>query len=101
MNIGGAQAGVGTAATVGTEKLCGILFNAGAITSTTTATVCSWRAPYRVGVHFDDAEAIAAPGTADDNDAWGAIENAAYAPATTGAGIGHAGFYLAYWQSTC
>ena len=52
----------------------------------------------QVGVHFDADENIGAPATA-------ASPNFVYTEndpaATTGAGLGYAGFYLAYWQNSC
>jgi len=102
ITIENAQNGVGASTTLGTDRLCGILFSAAAVTTTVTATVCSYVAPFKVGVHFDSQEAIGAGTpvvTAANN--WGAIENAYSPPTTLGEGIGHAGFYLAYWQTVC
>lgn len=102
ITIENAQNGVGASTTLGTDRLCGILFSAAAVTTTVTATVCSYVAPFKVGVHFDSQEAIGAGTpvvTAANN--WGAIENAYSPPTTLGEGIGHAGFYLAYWQNVC
>jgi len=104
ITIDNAQDGVGTAATQGTDKLCGILFNASpTATESDTATVCSYVTPFRVGVHFDSSEAIGAPPTVAAADNYNAIENAAQGPGTTsnGAGTGTNGFWLAYWQNTC
>ena len=83
--------------------MCGIQFNAGVITLLATATVCSYRTPFRVGVHFDDSESIGVTAAIDDADNLDHIENAANPPATTslGAGVGSNGFWLAYWQNTC
>ena len=85
------------------DKICGILFSAGAITLLAHATVCSYVTPFRVGVHFDSSEAIGAPPTVAAADNYNAIENAAQGPGTTsnGAGTGTNGFWLAYWQNTC
>ena len=102
ITIENAQNGVGASTTLGNDRLCGILFSAAAVTTTVTATVCSYVAPFKVGVHFDSGEAIGAGTpvvTAANN--WGAIENAYSPPTTLGEGIGHAGFYLAYWQTVC
>lgn len=101
ITIDNAQDGVGAATTLGTDKLCGLLFNAGLITETDTATVCSYVAPFKVGVHFDSGEAIGAPPVVTAGDNYGGIENAYQDPTTTGTGIGHMGFYLAYWQTVC
>merc|ERR1712183_1229699 len=92
------QPGTGTAGALGTDKLCGILFNAGAITSTATATACTFQTPFKVGVHFDADEAIGHPASADN--AWDKVENA-IGTGTTGEGTGYNGFWLAYWQNTC
>ena len=83
------------------DKICGILFSAGAITLLAHATVCSYVTPFRVGVHFDSSEAIGVPTVLADGDNWSAIENAYKAPTTTGEGIGTMGFWLAYWQVVC
>ena len=95
----------------GEDKICGIIFSAdaskvGAAAGTTAAqaTACSFKTPFRVGVHFDSTEAIGAPADAavGTNDAaWKKVENAALDPSTGGEGIGYNGFWLAYWQNTC
>ena len=79
------------------------MFNAGAAALQVTATVCSYKTPFRVGVHFDANEAIGVTASTDDADNYDHIENAANPPATTslGAGVGSNGFWLAYWQNTC
>ena len=69
-----------------------------------TATACTFKSPFRVGVHFDNGESITTPPAAlVGNDLWGAIENAIAVtnPATVGEGTGYNGFWLAYWQNTC
>ena len=60
---------IGTSGSIGVEKICGIVFSAdasktGAAAGTTAVveTACSYKIPFRVGVHFDTAEALAAPG---------------------------------------
>jgi len=103
ITIGNAQNGVGTSATLGYDKVCGIIFSASpSLTSTATATACSYTSPFRVGVHFDASEALGAPPTTD-GDNHSATENSQQTPSTTsnGAGVGHMGFWLAYWQNTC
>ena len=79
------------------------MWNAGAVgAADTSATVCSYVTPFRVGVNFDASEAIgAAPTTDGDN--LSATENSQEDPATTsnGAGVGYSGFWLAYWQVAC
>merc|ERR1712037_404887 len=103
ITIESAQDLVGTATGIGIDKLCGIQFNAGSIADTATETVCSWKTPFRVGVHFDDSEAIVVTANIADANNFNAVENAANPPATTslGAGVGSNGFWLAYWQNTC
>merc|ERR1712156_561660 len=58
-------------------------------------TICSFTNPFRVGVHFDSDEIFGAQtsGTFDST------ENEVDANGM--AGLGHNGFYLAYWQNTC
>ena len=68
---------------------------------TALATACSFKTPFRVGVHFDIGEAIAiAPNAAAGNNLSG-VENAILNPSTAGEGIGTSGFWLAYWQNSC
>ena len=62
------------------------------------ATACSFSVPFKVGVHFDADENIGAPGTAASPN-FDHTENDP--AATTGAGFGTAGFWLAYWQNSC
>lgn len=84
------------------NKICGFLWNAIAGNAgTTLATACTFKTPFRVGVHFDIGEAIALrPNAAAGNNLSGA-ENAILNPSTAGEGIGTSGFWLAYWQNTC
>ena len=91
------------------EKICGVVFSAdasktgaAAITTAVVETVCSYKIPFRVGVHFDEAEAIAAPGVAAAPAVlWGNVEDATVTGSATGEGIGYSGFWLAYWQNSC
>ena len=84
------------------NKICGFLWNAiAANTGTALATACTFKTPFRVGVHFDIGEAIAiAPNAAAGNNLSG-VENAILNPSTAGEGIGTSGFWLAYWQNSC
>lgn len=102
ITIDNAQNGVGAATTLGTDRICGILWSADGIATTATATVCSYRTPWRIGVHFDAIEAIGATPTTD-GDNLSKTENAQEDPATTsnGAGVGYMGFWLNYWQLAC
>ena len=103
------QPSIGTSGSLGVEKICGIIFSADASktgaaagTTATVETVCSWKTPFRVGVHFDTAEALAAPGAAAAPAVlWGNVEDATVAGSATGEGIGYSGFWLAYWQNSC
>ena len=89
------------------DKICGIVWNAAptAAPAAVQQTACSFSTPFRVGVRFDTGEAIATTAaTADDEDAYEAIENAispGTGTGTVGEGVGYNGFYLAYWQNTC
>ena len=94
LDITALQATIGSAGSLGNNRVCGVLF-AGAV-GTAHATACSWATPFKVGVHFDADDAIGAPPTAA---ARNAFENDP--AATTGAGLGYSGFYMAYWQNTC
>ena len=92
------QPGTGTSTTVaGTNRICGSLFNAISTATITHATACSYSVPFRVGVHMDDAETIAASGAA----AAPNLDRPENAPVVAGSGQGYQGFYLNYWQNTC
>ena len=103
------QPSIGTSGAIGVEKICGVVFSAdasktgaAAITTAVVETVCSYKIPFRVGVHFDEAEAIAAPGVAAAPAVlWGNVEDATVTGSATGEGIGYSGFWLAYWQNSC
>merc|ERR1712173_500253 len=68
-------------------------------TIATTASVCSFSTPFKIGVHFDEDESIAA----DPDEAKAPNLNKAENDplATGGAGYGFSGFYLNYWQKSC
>ena len=110
MSIENLQDGVGSAANnlVAAnlvDKVCGVVFNAIAGNAGVfTATACTFKVPFRVGVHFDSGESVTTPPAAlVGNDLWAAIENAIAVTntATVGEGAGYNGFWLAYWQNTC
>merc|ERR1712106_1012957 len=87
------QPTIGTAGTVSTtgHRICGVIFNAAASPQTAQATACSFAVPFKVGVHFDEEESIAAnPGAAAPN--LNGFENDP--AATSGAGYGYSGFWL-------
>merc|ERR1712117_406342 len=78
-------------------RICGAVFSATA-DAIAGATVCSFNTPFKIGVHFDEDESIAA-GAATTN--LNTVENAASSKTTDGAGYGYSGFYLNYWQNSC
>jgi len=96
LEIANLQPTIGTSGTttVGT-RICGALFNA--IATITHATACSFAIPFKVGVHFDEEESIHASPFATPN--FNKAENDP--AATSGAGYGYSGFWLAYWQNAC
>ena len=84
------------------NKICGWIFNAMADNmGTTLTTVCTFKTPFNVGVHFDSAEALLANADLPGTDNYDHSENAAIPASTAGEGIGFNGFWLAYWQRTC
>ena len=92
-------------ATKTVDKICGIVWNASpANDGVVQATACTFSTPFRVGVRFDSTEAISTTSaTADDQDAYEAIENAispGTGTGTVGEGVGYNGFYLAFWQNS-
>ena len=101
LEIAGLLDGTGPSSALGSvvvERICGVYWDAtagGAQTSHQTA--CTYSTPFKVGVHFDNDEAICAPGAAASPD-LDKCENGAIA---TNSGRGYQGFYLAYWQNTC
>merc|ERR1712117_468806 len=80
-------------------RICGAIFSADPATIATTASVCSFSTPFKIGVHFDEDESIAA----DPDEAKAPNLNKAENDplATGGAGYGFSGFYLNYWQKSC
>ena len=82
----GAGAGV-----LGTNRICGTIWNANAIAATAHATVCSFSVPFKIGVHFDADEYIVEPA--------GSVAFENYP--VSGNGLGYSGFYLDYWQQSC
>jgi len=94
------QPSIGTAGTVSaTAKLCGALFNA-ISPSTATATACTFTTPFKIGVHFDDAESLVA-GPAGVAAPFTKGENIIEATLASGAGYGYSGFWLKYWENSC
>ena len=99
LEIANLQPSIGSTGTVGpTSGVCGALFTAGSNPQTTHATACSFSIPFKVGVHFDADENIGVAATAASPN-FDHLENDP--AATTGAGYGYSGFYLAYWQNSC
>jgi len=103
LDIVALQSGTGTKATLNTNRICGVLFNAAAAPQTTHATACSWAVPFKVGVHFDDADSIIAGGDAGTAGTAGAAMASGENDigAISAAGYGYSGFHLAYWQNSC
>merc|ERR1712117_1005303 len=100
LEIANMQIAAGTAGTVNANyRICGAIFSADPATIATTATVCSFNTPFKIGVHFDEDESIAAyPDFAKAPN----LNKAENDPtATGGAGFGYSGFYLNYWQNSC
>jgi len=95
------QPGTGSTATIGPtgkNRICGTVFNAATPTAV-HATACSWSVPFKVGVHFDQDDAINAPPAP----AYNLVENdvTGTTGVSAGAGYGYSGFYLNYWQNSC
>jgi len=91
------QPSIGTTGTLTTaNRMCSNIFNAITTATIAHATACTWATPFKVGVHFDNEEALKAA-CASPN--LKTCENDV--AATTGAGYGTSGFWLAYWQNTC
>jgi hypothetical protein len=97
IEVANLQPTIGTSGTLTlVNRLCGTIFNAITTATITQATACSFSVPFKVGVHFDNEESLlascASPNLAKcENDVV----------ATTGAGYGTSGFWLAYWQNSC
>lgn len=79
---------VNTAAIAMAEKVCGQIFEA-TEAKTASATLCSYRIPFKWGVHFDGGEVLGADGTAGANQ--NTLEN----------NLGSVGFFMNYWQVAC
>jgi len=100
LEIANLQPTIGTAGTLSESRICGTLFNA--ITGnaqTLQATACSFSAPFRIGVHFDEGESLVDTKVATDERTKG--ENVLSTDLTTGQGYGYSGFWFAYWQNSC
>ena len=97
LEIGNMQNNVITDPTaIGVHKICGAVWNA-INTQVATTTICSRDTPFRVGVKFDEDEALLDAANANG---FGHVENEINADAN-GAGVGYTGFWLDYWQKTC
>jgi hypothetical protein len=92
------QPSIGTTGTVSSiGRVCGAWFNV-ADSLTAHITACSWSVPFKVGVHFDEDESVAATATVASPN-LGGFENDIIT--TPGSGRGFQGFYLAYWMNSC
>jgi len=98
LDIVALQPSTGTTKTLSTNRICGTIFNAKSPTAV-AATACSWAVPFKVGVHFDQDDAIDAPPAP----AYNLLENDITGTSghSKGAGYGYSGFYLHYWQNSC
>ena len=79
------------------SRICGSFWNATPTAATSHATACTFSYPFKIGVHFDSDEAIAASAAAASPD-LDKVENGAIA---SGSGRGFQGFYFNYWQNSC
>jgi len=95
LEINGLHGPTFASTTVGVQKICGGLLT-GAAGGTAQATICTFRTPFKIGVHFDDTEAIDEPAIAGTDLDHG--ENRGFA---NGGGGGMQGFWLNYWQTSC
>jgi len=95
------QPSIGTAGAVtgAVTRICGAIFNAAPAAQTAQATACSFAIPFKVGVHFDEEESIAAGANGAVSPNLNQYENDPLA--TDGAGYGYSGFWLNYWQNSC
>ena len=82
------------------NKVCGHLWT-GTSASIALTTTCTFKTPFKVGVHFDASDALGQTTDVAMTDNYDDIENAIDADGTAGEGIGYSGFWLAYWQNTC
>jgi len=97
----GSATAAGATATI--SRICGVLWDATVASDQTThATACTYATPFKVGVHFDNDEAIAAPAVGAASP-LADIDHCENCPTTIvgNSGRGYQGFYLAYWQNTC
>ena len=61
---------------IGVDKICGLVWNAIAGNAgTAAATACTYKTPFRVGVHFDASEALAIAPQQAGGDNFSAVEN--------------------------
>ena len=106
LEIAGLQDGTGSATAAGSalaDRICGVIWDATAGGAQTAhQTACTYSTPFKVGVHFDNDEAIA-PGAVATEGTLANLDHCENCPGTivTNSGRGYQGFYLAYWQNTC
>jgi len=105
IEIAGAQSGSGNtefvtkAGTIGWDRMCGAIFNNLKTAATTAATVCTYNAPFKLHVHFDEGELVDATNMGDTTNCEVCPEVAG-TPVTTDPS-GALGFYLEYFQLSC
>merc|ERR1712106_1015252 len=99
IEIANLQPTIGTTGTITTtSRLCGTVFNAISTATIAGATACTWTTPFKIGVHFDEGESLAATAAATPKLNEG--ENiASTGIAAGGDGYGYSGFWLAYWMN--
>ena len=99
------QKGPGTAAATNLpSRICGSFWNADTDTATGVAvhaTICTFSYPFKVGVHFDDDEAIAGGALTGITEAMMNQQRVENGAVSAGSGQGYQGFYLRYWQNSC
>jgi len=84
----------------GSDVFCGRYFSNVAAGGTTDVTICSRVTPFRLGVHFDDFEAVGAAGAAGAKGAANSQEASAGA-AVNDSPLGVFGFSLGFRQMAC
>ena len=87
------QAPAGAATTAGPARISGVIF---AATGTAHASICSYVTPFKVGVKFDQDDAIFLASTAPNTD-----HHETHDFSGSGGAYGFQGFNLNYFQKTC
>ena len=82
------------------SKISGVIWSAKSADKE-QKTVCSYSTPFKVGVHFDDDEAIAGGALTGITEAMMNQQRVENGAVSAGSGQGYQGFYLRYWQNSC